>query len=351
MSKQENSPSSASRQDEVTEPDLPTGLTAAEDNVPTPTISKSLCEKAEKHNDKLTKVERILLFSRCDIVGKALAYPDSLNERQRNLVMYRPPPEMLAANIKKVIYPQSVLGCLSFLTYFFLYKKVTNGAMSTITEMRAVDPNLLTYQAMECVNLSFWTWATRCFMIQDPILFDTGAGSSACSLVTPADEFVWQDAVREVYTDPATDKREDKLLYNETDPRISDMSDSEKSQKMKDIVAEYTIQVERLRREMGTQVRRELDGLTPEELVEMETLKERMRVESEQDAKEEAQEVERLAEKRRRELEKYEEEYEEKKRRKREKRRKKQQRWGREEDDDESSQSDDNREDSGEEIE
>lgn len=137
------------------------------------------------------------------------------------------------------------------------------------------------------------------------------------------------------------------MLYYQVDSRISDMSDSEKSQRVKDIVAEYAIQVDQLRREIGAQVRRELDGLTPEELAEMETLKERMQVESEQDAKEEAQEAERLAEERRRELE----EYEEKKRRKREKRRKKKQRWGREEDDDESSQSDDNREDSGEEIE
>lgn len=100
----------------------PTGSAAAADgdNMPVPIISKALYKKAEQHNDQLTKVERILLFSRRDVIGKALTYPASLNERQRNLVMLRPPPEVLEANIKRVGHPQSVLegGNHFFLTWF-----------------------------------------------------------------------------------------------------------------------------------------------------------------------------------------------------------------------------------------
>ncbi|KAL8376228.1 hypothetical protein RB595_007368 [Gaeumannomyces hyphopodioides] len=91
-----------------------------------PEISDALYNKAAKDNKSLSKLERILLFSRCDIWGKAFADPDSLTEGQRNIVLSRPPPEIMAQNIRDA----------------------TDGAMSTVAELRSVDVKALGLPAM-----------------------------------------------------------------------------------------------------------------------------------------------------------------------------------------------------------
>lgn len=213
--------------------------------------------------------------------------------------------------------------------------------MSTIAEMRAVDPNSLSYKALACVTLFYWTFDTDWLGVGEEAIY-TDAGSSACVLVTPSDESAWEDAVRKIYCDPATRKREDVQQHYQDNPTEPDISDSEKSRRMEEIAAEYAIQKVQLRREMTIQLRQDLEGLSPEEVGEMERLKERMRLECEQDAEEEAREKERLAEERRRSVERYEE----KKRRKREKRRKKKkQKYGWEGDSGESERSEDSEED------
>jgi hypothetical protein len=65
-------------------------------------ISRALYERAGNRNRELAKVERMLLFSRCDRLGNALAYPDSLIPAQLNMILVRPSPDMLANIIKQV---------------------------------------------------------------------------------------------------------------------------------------------------------------------------------------------------------------------------------------------------------
>ena len=64
-------------------------------------IPKELYQKAEKTNDQLTEEERALLLSRGDVVGKALAHPDSLTLKERYEVLQWSPPNELHAAIRK----------------------------------------------------------------------------------------------------------------------------------------------------------------------------------------------------------------------------------------------------------
>jgi len=64
-------------------------------------ISKELYDKAEKANDTLTEEERTLLLSQGDVVGKALARPDSLSLEERYAVLQWSPPDELHAAIRK----------------------------------------------------------------------------------------------------------------------------------------------------------------------------------------------------------------------------------------------------------
>ncbi|KAL0930070.1 uncharacterized protein CTRU02_214890 [Colletotrichum truncatum] len=71
-------------------------------------IPESLYIKAEKHQDQLTLEERQRLLSRGDVVGKALAYPDSLTIDEIHEVLLWPPVDVVHANIQ-----QATCGTLS----------------------------------------------------------------------------------------------------------------------------------------------------------------------------------------------------------------------------------------------
>ncbi|KAK4233231.1 hypothetical protein C8A03DRAFT_39079 [Achaetomium macrosporum] len=63
-----------------------------------PTI---LYDKARDHQDQLTEAERQQLLSRGDVIGKALAYPDSLTTDEIHEARGWPPPDIVRANIQR----------------------------------------------------------------------------------------------------------------------------------------------------------------------------------------------------------------------------------------------------------
>ena len=64
-------------------------------------IPEALYIQAFDHQDQLTHEERQLLLSRGDIVGKALAYPDSLTRGEIHELMFWPPPDILRDNVQR----------------------------------------------------------------------------------------------------------------------------------------------------------------------------------------------------------------------------------------------------------
>ncbi len=65
-------------------------------------ISGELYVKAEKQQGELTHEERQILLSRGDVVGKALAHPESLTPEGFNTVLCRPPPDVVCTTIERV---------------------------------------------------------------------------------------------------------------------------------------------------------------------------------------------------------------------------------------------------------
>jgi hypothetical protein len=64
-------------------------------------IPASLYDKARDHQDQLTEEERQQLLSRGDVLGKALAYPDSLTTDEIHEAQGWPPPDVVRANIQR----------------------------------------------------------------------------------------------------------------------------------------------------------------------------------------------------------------------------------------------------------
>lgn len=63
-------------------------------------ISEALYDKAREHQDELTLKERQLLLGRGDLVGRALAYPESLTVDEMHTVLLWPPPDVVRGNIQ-----------------------------------------------------------------------------------------------------------------------------------------------------------------------------------------------------------------------------------------------------------
>ena len=64
-------------------------------------IPRELNEKAKNNNADLTDEERALLLSRADLIGKALANPDSLTLEEVHEILQYPPPDVVRANIQR----------------------------------------------------------------------------------------------------------------------------------------------------------------------------------------------------------------------------------------------------------
>ncbi len=67
-----------------------------------PDIPDELYKKAGEHNEHLTRAERIQILERMDVFGLALARPDLLRPEHMNMVLNRPPPDVVSANIRSV---------------------------------------------------------------------------------------------------------------------------------------------------------------------------------------------------------------------------------------------------------
>ncbi len=81
-------------------------------------IPANLYDKALKHNDQLTEDERALLLSRGDVVGKALAHPESLSLEERYHVLQWSPPDKLHAAIRTATdgalsMPEELYACVA----------------------------------------------------------------------------------------------------------------------------------------------------------------------------------------------------------------------------------------------
>ncbi len=78
----------------------------AERGIKTPAVAfeipEALYVKAETQNNQLTDAERALLRSRGDLVGRALADPDTLTIEEAYRVMLWPAPEIVRANVQRV---------------------------------------------------------------------------------------------------------------------------------------------------------------------------------------------------------------------------------------------------------
>ncbi|KAF4807592.1 hypothetical protein CGCSCA5_v013252 [Colletotrichum siamense] len=65
------------------------------------TIPRALYIKAQNQQNQLTDEERQLLLSRGDVVGRALAHPDSLTTDEMHQALLWPPPDVVRANIQR----------------------------------------------------------------------------------------------------------------------------------------------------------------------------------------------------------------------------------------------------------
>ena len=241
-----------------------------------PEISDVLYKKASKDNKSLSKLERILLFSRCDVLGKAFADPASLTEGQRNIILNRPTPEIMAKNIRDA----------------------TDGAMSTIGELMSVDVSSLGKRALTLVYNMYQTsdangapvtglGAEPMAKKHDPVYFlchnsesDSGETEGpvrwAMDLCMTPEEAEWEEQVSSAYWVATEDDDEDD--DDDDDDTASTASEAE--------LPGYREEKERLEPEMRAQLADKVKRLTDAERAELVELvrAERERNKAEDDA-------------------------------------------------------------------
>lgn len=93
-------------------------------------IPETLYKKAVQQQDQLTEDERVLLSSRGDVVGKALAYPESLTSEERYKVLQWPSPDIVRASIQRA----------------------TSGRLSTPAELFTKARNAIKRQDLKSLN-------------------------------------------------------------------------------------------------------------------------------------------------------------------------------------------------------
>ncbi|KAK3938614.1 hypothetical protein QBC46DRAFT_317446 [Diplogelasinospora grovesii] len=267
-----------------------------------PQISRNLYRKASQHNDQLSKAERLLLLSRRDLLGKALAYPDSLTEAQRDAVLTRPPPDVLAANIRHVT------GLSTVAEVVHAFWSPTGGGGDRTAE--------LSYAALRCITLDWWTPESedRYRVEQPPSWADGPAHEAAVVLLLSArpEEAAFEAAVTKAFCDPSSLER--MLPSDDASPDRDDEEGNERRRRS----AEQALEVARLREELRAQLEEELrTPATGDDLAAaMRELRERMRVEVAQDAEEDARRHDVEAAERKRQMEELAEEKRRKRRRK-----------------------------------
>lgn len=160
-------------------------------------IPLALYQKARYHQDQLTDTERQLLLSRGDVVGKALAYPSSLTEVERNRVLGWPSPDVVRANIERV----------------------TNGELSTAGELFAkahMDFNSLTEAEKDLLGHNFF--AENVTVLDSS--FSVAGNTDASELLQSADEKeVIMKAIRHRVDKVKRRSDRSKLIAKETEER------------------------------------------------------------------------------------------------------------------------------------
>lgn len=275
-------------------------------SIPKPIISKNLYQKAYTSNDQLTKLERLLIFSRCDIPGKALAHPTTITEAERNQILGRPPPALLANTIRGM----------------------TNNAMSTISELVADQGRSLDWLGSFDVVDSFWSWETRSLRGIQPSWYYSAANNAAKRLhELPGERFLHHEVIRRL-EDPET-KAELLAKTGKMDPisgklkltKNKGSNSSELASAQQERLTSFARQNYSTWMETSVQVLAELESLSQVEKEEMLELRERERVEYEKEVADDARKAERKAAEREREIEAAEEDAKEEVRRRRRKKR------------------------------
>lgn len=273
-------------------------------SIPKSIVSKALYQKAHTSNEQLTKLERLLIFSRCDIPGKALAYPATLTEAERNEILGRPPPAILASSIRAM----------------------TRNTMSTIPELVADQGRSLDWLGSLAVTTSFWTPETRSLQCLRPPWFYSAASKAAARLhELPGERALHVEVCRRL---------RDPVIHAELMAKTGLLDPSSgrlNLKKVKDGPEMAVAQQERLaslarqrdstRMEMSERVLAELESLSDVEREEMRELRERERIQYEKEVADDAREAERKAAERKREMDAIDEEEKEKVRRRRRRKR------------------------------
>lgn len=262
-------------------------------SIPKPFISKALYQKAYTSNDQLTKLERLLIFTRCDVPGKALARPTTITEAERNQILGRPPPDLLAKTIRAM----------------------TKNAMSTIPELVTDQGHSLDWLGSLTVRNSFWSRETRSLQGIRPPWWYSAANNAAARLHELPGERALHHEVGRRLRDPET---EAELLAKtgKMDPvsgklmltRNKASSNPELESAQQERVTSFARQRDSMRTEIGVQVLAELEALSEVEGQEMRELIKRERVEYEKEVAYDAREAERKAAERKREIDAAEEE-------------------------------------------
>lgn len=262
-------------------------------SIPKPIISKALYQKGYTSNDQLTKLERLLIFTRCDVPGKALAHPTTITEAERNQILGRPPPDLLAKTIRAM----------------------TNGTMSTISELVADQGRSLDWLGSFDVLDSFWSDETRSLRCVRPSWYYSAARNAAARLHELPGERAQHLEVMRRLQDPVTnaellaktgkmDPISGKLkLTKETGSNSSELASAQQ-----EMLTSFAHQSDSLRMEIGVQVLAELENLSEVEREQMRELIKREREEYGKEVANDAREAERKVAERKREMEAAEEE-------------------------------------------
>lgn len=234
-----------------------------------PVISRRLCEKAGKHNDHLTKAERWLFLSRLDLYGKAIAYPDSLDDIQFDKVCGRPPRDVLVRTIKAM----TGLGSIAEVVRAYWAPDRTD---------------TLSYGVLETVTMGWWTFDTSdVYAIDDD--YEDDAVAAAAGLVAESrrpEEFAFENAARARFLLPETtesdDEDEDAMAILEE----SGMTEDELEELREKHLAEQDAEAQELKKVLREQLEQELRSASEEDLNAIRELRARMDVEAAEDAKE-----------------------------------------------------------------
>lgn len=232
-----------------------------------PEISRRLCEKAGKQNAQLTKAERLLFLSRLDLYGKMLADPASLDALQFDQVCQRPPPDVLARTIKAI----TGLGSIA----------------EVLREFWAPDRvDKLSYSALEAITMGWWTFDTSEVYAIDEDYSDDAVVTAVSVLAESIrpEEFAFENAARAKFLLPETTERDGE----EPAPPLEEFqkSDEELEQIRDKYLSEVDEKAEQLKAVLKEQLEKQLTEASAEDLAAIKELRERMKVEVEEDVKE-----------------------------------------------------------------